>query len=86
MPFTKKQREFFHVADENSEVAREHGMEGGEARKLADEADKLRKQGKERAPVKKADEASAEQVYAVETFGSAPPQPSSRGFIELWRR
>lgn len=39
MPYTEKQRKLFHAAEENAEVAQEHGMSHSEARKLADEAD-----------------------------------------------
>ena len=52
MPFTEKQRRLFNSADENPEVAREHGMSGRTAGKLADEADRLRKEGRERPAVK----------------------------------
>jgi hypothetical protein len=43
MPFTEKQRRYFHAAAERGE----QGMTG-----LASEADKLAKAGKERSPVK----------------------------------
>lgn len=49
MPYTPEQRRLFHAAAESKEVAREHGMPQGEAKKLADEADKLKKDGKEKA-------------------------------------
>lgn len=48
MPFSDKQRKLFHAADEDPEVAREHGMSHRTAGKLADEADKLAKEGKEK--------------------------------------
>lgn len=47
MPWSDAQRKLFHAAEENPEVAREHGIGRDEARKLADEADKLKKEGKE---------------------------------------
>lgn len=54
MPWTAAQRRLFH-ASEDPEVAREHGLAPGEARKLADEADKLAREGHERrAKTKKA--------------------------------
>lgn len=48
MPWSTKQRKLFHEAAEHPAVAREHEMSSGEARKLADEADKLKKEGKEK--------------------------------------
>jgi hypothetical protein len=49
MPYTEQQRKLFHAAEENPEVAREHGMSRREAGKLADEADRLKRQGREKA-------------------------------------
>lgn len=49
MPYTPAQRRLFNAAANSSEVAREHGMSGKEARKLADEANKLKTEGKEKA-------------------------------------
>ena len=48
MPFTPAARRLFHAADENEEVAREHGMTQREAGKLSDEADRLAREGKEK--------------------------------------
>jgi hypothetical protein len=48
MPFTEAQRKLFHVAQEDKDVAREHGMAPGEARRLADEADRLKREGREK--------------------------------------
>jgi hypothetical protein len=52
MPFTEKQRRLFNAADHDPEIARENGMDGREAGHLSDEANKLKKQGKERPAVK----------------------------------
>jgi hypothetical protein len=52
MPWTPDQRRLFHEAEENANVAREHGIGQREAGKLADEADKLKREGKEK-PAKK---------------------------------
>lgn len=54
MPFTEKQRRLAHAAEENEDVAREHGMSHATARRMADEADKLKREGRERKPVGKA--------------------------------
>ena len=54
MPFTEKQRKLFHAAEEDPAVARERGMSGHEAKKLAGEADKLKSEDREKPPVKKA--------------------------------
>lgn len=48
MPYTEKQRKLFNAAAHDPEIARERGMSGGEAGKLADEANKLKKEGKEK--------------------------------------
>jgi hypothetical protein len=48
MPYTKEQRALFHAAEEDPEIAQEHGMSQREAGKLADEADKLKKKGREK--------------------------------------
>jgi hypothetical protein len=53
MPWTPEQRRLFNAAAHDKDVAREHGMSGSEARKLADEANELKGEGKER-PSKKA--------------------------------
>ena len=47
-PWTPSQRRLFHSAEENPEVAEEHGISHREAGKLADEADKLAREGKEK--------------------------------------
>jgi len=49
MPYTKDQRKLFNAAAHDPSIAREHGMSNKEAEKLADEADKLKKEGKEKA-------------------------------------
>lgn len=46
MPYTPKQQRFFHEAAEHPDVAREHGISRDEAGKLADEADRLAREGK----------------------------------------
>jgi hypothetical protein len=48
LPYTEKQRALFNAAAHNKDIARERGMSGGEAGKLADEANKLKKEGKEK--------------------------------------
>ncbi len=52
MPFTEKQRRLFHA-----EAEKEHpdGMSHRTAEKLADEADRLKKEGKEKRPIEKSD-------------------------------
>lgn len=52
IPYTKEQRRLFHAAEENPDVAREHGMSRREAGKLADEADRLKKEGREHPAAK----------------------------------
>lgn len=48
MSYTPAQRRLFHESEENEEVAREHGLKHKEAQKLADEADKFAREGKEK--------------------------------------
>ena len=48
MPFTPKQRRLFHEVEENPDAAERHGMSQTEGGKLAREADKLKKEGKEK--------------------------------------
>lgn len=55
MPYTEKQRRLFHALEESPDARRRHGVSREEAGKLADEADKYAKEGKERKPVKKAE-------------------------------
>ena len=54
MPWTEKQRRLFNAADHDPSIAREHGMSGREAGKLADEANRMKKQGKEKPAAKAA--------------------------------
>jgi len=48
MPYTEKQQRLFHEAEENPDVAERHGMSHADARKLADESDKLKREGREK--------------------------------------
>lgn len=48
LPYTKEQRALFNAAAHDPEIAREHGMSGREAGRLADEANRLKRQGKEK--------------------------------------
>ena len=48
MPWTKQQRKLFNAAAHDPEIAREHDISGREADKLADEANRLKKEGKEK--------------------------------------
>lgn len=48
MPYTEEQRKLFHEAAENPDVARQHGLSRREAQKLADEADRLAREGREK--------------------------------------
>lgn len=48
MPYTKEQRALFNAAANDPEIAREHGMSHREAGELADEANKLKKEGHEK--------------------------------------
>lgn len=52
MPFTEKQRRLMNAAANDPAVAREHGMSGRTAERLAGEANRMRKQGRERPAVK----------------------------------
>lgn len=52
VPYTAQQRKLFHAAEDDPEVARQRGISRQEAGQLADEADKLAREGKERKPVK----------------------------------
>ena len=49
MPFTEKQRKLFHEVAENPDAAKRHGISRAEGQKLANEADKLKKRGEEKA-------------------------------------
>lgn len=48
MPYTPAQRRLFHEMEENPDAARRHGTSQREAGQLADEADRLKRQGKEK--------------------------------------
>ena len=48
MPYTDEQRRLFHEAAENPDAARRHGMSQAEARRLANEADRLAREGREK--------------------------------------
>ena len=54
MPWTPAQRRLFHETAENPDAARRHGMTRREGGKLAEEADRLAREGREK-PVRKAD-------------------------------
>lgn len=55
MPYTDDQRRLFHELVENEDARKRHGVSRKEAQKLADEADKYAREGKEK-PSKKAGE------------------------------
>lgn len=63
MPYTPKQRRLFNAMAHDPDIAREHGTSNSEARKLADEANKLKRQGKEKR---------ASFIDLSETFGVKP--------------
>jgi hypothetical protein len=48
VPWTEEQRKLFNAAAGNKEIARQHGLAPGEARTLADEANKLKGENKEK--------------------------------------
>jgi hypothetical protein len=48
MPYTKEQRKLFNAAAHDPDIAEHHGMSGKDADKLADEANKLKKEDKEK--------------------------------------
>lgn len=48
MPYTPAQRRLFHEIAENPDAARRHGTSQSEGRKLAEEADKLAREGREK--------------------------------------
>jgi len=54
-PYSEEQRRLFNAAAHDSKIAREHGMSTREAGKLADEANKLKKQGREKPAAKAID-------------------------------
>ena len=49
MPWTEEQRKLFNAAAHDKEIAEQHGMTQAGARKLADEANRLSSEGKEKA-------------------------------------
>jgi hypothetical protein len=58
-PWSESQRRLFNAAAHDKDIAEEHGMSDKEARKLADEANKLKKEGRE----KKASFVDLSRVY-----------------------
>ena len=74
MPFTEKQRKLFHEIEENPDAARRHGMTRREGGRLADEADKYAREGKEK-PAKKAAESPFGVVDLEPVLGPRPPKP-----------
>lgn len=48
MPYTPAQRRLFHEVAENPEAAERHGISEKEGTKLAGEADRLAREGKEK--------------------------------------
>ncbi len=48
MPYTEEQRRLFNAAAHDRDIARRHDMSRKEARELADEANDLVKEGKEK--------------------------------------
>ena len=55
MPYTEDQRRLFHVLTQDEDARKRRGVSRKEAQKLADEADKYAREGKEK-PSKKAGE------------------------------
>jgi hypothetical protein len=52
MPYTEQQRKLFHAATESADVRRRRGLSRETASELADEADRLAREGKEKPPKK----------------------------------
>ena len=48
MPYTKEQRALFNAAANDPQIAERHGMSHKEARRLANEANKLKGEGREK--------------------------------------
>lgn len=48
MPWTEEQRKLFNVASHDKDIAARHGLSQAEARKLADEANRLKGEGREK--------------------------------------
>lgn len=66
-PFTPAQRRLFHAAEDDKDVADEHGMSRREASRLAGEADDLAREGKERK------EKKASFIDLASVFGTPRP-------------
>lgn len=54
MPWTEKQRRLFDAAAHDPAIAREHGLTPAGAGKLADEANRMKREGREK-PARKAE-------------------------------
>lgn len=76
MPYTAAQRRLFHEMAEDNSVAREHGTSQREAGKLAEEADRLKRQGREKAA--KAAQNGSNHVRRVQEAQEAPRRAASR--------
>lgn len=72
MPYTEEQRRLFNAAAHDKDIADRHGMSRREARKLADEANELASEGKEKkASDGEAGEKSASFIDLSNIFGPA---------------
>lgn len=74
MPFTRKQRNLFNAEAHNPDIAREHGTPQGTARKLADEANRLKGEGKERKPISSSTKADPRFTDLEPVFGAPTPR------------
>jgi len=66
VPYTKQQRKLFNAAAHNPDIAERHGMSGKDADKLADEANRLKRQGKEKK--------ASSYIDLGPVFGATRPQ------------
>ena len=76
MPYTAAQRRLFHEMAEDESVAREHGTSQREAGKLAEEADRLKRQGREKAT--KAAQNGSNHARQVQEAQEAPRRAASQ--------
>jgi hypothetical protein len=98
MPYTPAQRRLFHEIAENPDAARRHGVSRKEGQRLANEADKLAREGKEKREKKSSDlgslpvmQASGAQItrqmdQVRQQIITNPPTGTMKGsFVDLSR-
>ncbi len=84
MPYTKEQRALFNAAANDPQIAERHGMSHKEARRLANEANRLKGEGREKkSAAKRIETEPASAAKRIETEPASAVKQTAKSFIDL---